>query len=160
MAGIPGAAGPGAPFPQWSVNTSGYIVAEVPNASAKAIAEAVTFPDRLVFFTSQQAADRWVASQGHTPVNGTTVGQLGGQAVINAGTGAATKIDSAVGNPLAWLSNIGQFFTALTQPNLWLRVSKVLLGGVLVVAGLIKLTGTDKKVYGLAGMAASKLPGV
>jgi hypothetical protein len=36
----------------------------------------------------------------------------------------------------------------------------VLLGGVLVVAGLIKLTGTDKKVYGLAGMAASKLPGV
>lgn len=65
-----------------------------------------------------------------------------------------------VTNPLDWLSNIGQFFSALTQPNLWLRISKVLLGGTLVVAGLIKLTGADKKVYGLAGAAASKLPGV
>jgi hypothetical protein len=65
-----------------------------------------------------------------------------------------------IANPLDWLSNIGQFFTALTQPNLWLRIAKVLLGGVMVVAGLIKLTGTDKKVYGLAGMAAQRLPGV
>jgi hypothetical protein len=72
----------------------------------------------------------------------------------------AAQNQTTIANPLDWLANIGQFFSALSQPNLWLRVSKVLLGGVLVVAGLIKLTGTDKKVYGLAGMAASKLPGV
>lgn len=155
MAGIPGAAGPGAPFPQWTVNTSGWVVAEVVNAQAKALAEAATFPNRLIFFTSRQAALNYVTSQGHKPVT-TPAAALGGQAAVNAGAKAA----AAVGNPLDWLSNIGQFFSALTQRNLWLRVSKVVLGGVLVVAGLIKLTGTDKKVYGLAGMAASRLPGV
>lgn len=155
MAGIPGAAGPGAPFPQWTVNTSGWVVAEVVNAQAKALAVAASFPNKLVFFTSRQAADNYAHSQGHTPVT-TPTAALGGQAAVNAGAKAA----AAAGNPLDWLSNIGQFFSALTQPNLWLRISKVVLGGVLVVAGLIKLTGTDKKVYGLAGAAASKLPGV
>jgi hypothetical protein len=155
MAGIPGAAGPGAPFPQWTVNTSGFVVAEVVNAQEKALAEAATFPNKLIFFTSRQAALNYVASQGHKPVT-TPAAAAGGQAALNVGSKAA----AAVGNPLDWLSNIGQFFSALTQPNLWLRLTKVLLGGVLVVAGLIKLTGTDKKVYGIAGMAASKLPGV
>lgn len=155
MANPPGAAGPGAPFPQWTVNTSGWIVAEVVNAQEKALAEAATWPNRLIFFTSRSAAEAYVTSQGHKAVT-SPAAAAGGQAALNAGSKAA----AAVGNPLDWLANIGQFFSALTQPNLWLRVSKVLLGGVLVVAGLIKLTGTDRKVYGIAGMAASKLPGV
>lgn len=90
-----------------------------------------------------------------------TAAQLG--ASVAAGSVIAsgpTLPGPTVSNPLDWLSNIGQFFTALTQPNLWLRVAKVVLGGVLVIGGLIKLTGTDKKVYGIAGMAAGKLPGV
>lgn len=78
---------------------------------------------------------------------------------VKAAGGTVGSVPS-IANPLDWLANIGQFFSALTQPNLWLRITKVALGGVLVVAGLIKLTGTDKKVYGLAGAAASKLPGV
>lgn len=158
MANPPGAAGPGAPFPQWTVTMSaatGYPVAEVVNAQEKTLAEATAFPTRLVFFTSQAAAAAYSRSLGGSGAQ-TPAGKAGGQAALNAGSKAA----AAVGNPLDWLSNIGQFFSALTQPNLWLRVSKVLLGGVLVVAGLIKLTGTDKKVYGIAGMAASRLPGV
>lgn len=90
-----------------------------------------------------------------------TAGQLGATVAAGSAIGSGPTLPGpVVANPLDWLSNIGQFFSALTQPNTWLRVAKVLLGGVLVVAGLIKLTGTDKKVYGIAGMAASKLPGV
>lgn len=157
MASAPGAAGPGAPFPQWTVTMSaptGYPVGEVVNAEEKALAEATAFPTRIVFFTSQAAAGAYSRSLGGSGQQ-TPGAKLGGQAALNAGAKAA-----AVVNPLDWLANIGQFFSALTQPNLWLRVSKVVLGGVMVVAGLIKLTGTDKKVYGLAGAAASKLPGV
>jgi len=90
-----------------------------------------------------------------------TAAQLGATVAAGAAIGSGPTLPGpTVTNPLDWLSNIGQFFSALTQPNLWLRVAKVLLGGVMVVAGLIKLTGTDKKVYGIAGMAASRLPGV
>jgi hypothetical protein len=73
---------------------------------------------------------------------------------------AVNAAEHATGNPLDWLSNIGQFFSALTQANTWLRVAKVLLGGTLLVAGLIKLTGTDRAAYGVLGMAAKRLPGV
>lgn len=155
MAGIPGAAGPGAKFPQWTVTMSaatGYPVAEVVNAQEKTLAELAAFPTRLVFFTSQAAAAAYSKSLGGSGKR-TAIGAGGGQAVLNAGTGA-------VGNPLDWLANIGQFFSAISQPNFVSRLVKVLLGGVFVVAGLIKLTGTDQKVYGVAGMAASKLPGV
>lgn len=158
MASAPGAAGPGAPFPQWTVTmdaATGYPVAEVINAQEKAVAEAVAFPTRIVFFTSQAAASAYSKSL-HGSGQTTPAARLGGQAALNAGAQAA----AAVSNPLDWLSNIGQFFSALTQPNLWLRVTKVLIGGVMVVAGLMKLTGTDRKVYGLAGAAAAKLPGV
>jgi len=90
-----------------------------------------------------------------------TAGQLGATVAAGSAIGSGPTLPGpTVSNPLDWLSNIGQFFTALTQPNLWLRVAKVVLGGVMVVAGLIKLTGTDKKVYGLAGVAAQRLPGV
>lgn len=152
---VPGAAGPGAKYPQWSVNTTGWVVAEVVNAQEKTLAEVSTFPDKLVFFTSQAAAEQYARSQGGTPVT-SPLGQLGGQAALNAGSRAA----AAVGNPLDWLSNIGQFFSVLTQRNTWQRIIKVLIGAELVIAGLIKLTGTDKAVYGIAGQAASKLPGM
>lgn len=135
--------------------STGYPVAEVVNAQEKALAESVAFPTRLVFFTSEAAAAAFSKSQGGSGER-TPAGKAGGQAALNAGS----KAVAAVGNPLDWLSNIGQFFSALTQANTWIRITKVLVGGVLVVAGLIKLTGTDRKVYGLAGMAASKLPGV
>ena len=158
MANPPGAAGPGAPFPQWTVTMfagTGYPVAEVVNAQEKALAEATAFPTRLVFFTSQGAAEAYSKSLGGNGQQ-TPAGKLGGQAALNAGS----KAVAAVGNPLDWLSNIGQFFSVLTQGNTWIRITKVLVGGTLVIAGLIKLTGTDRKAYGLVGMAASKLPGV
>jgi hypothetical protein len=78
---------------------------------------------------------------------------------IQAAGGTVGGVPS-ITNPLDWLSNVGQFFSALTQRNTWERIIKVLIGAELVIAGLIKLTGTDKAAYGIAGMAASKLPGV
>lgn len=90
-----------------------------------------------------------------------TAAGLAAQVAAQSALGSEPNLPGpTVSNPLDWLSNIGQFFSALTQPNLWLRVAKVLLGGTLVIAGLIKLTGTDKKAYGVVGMAASRLPGV
>lgn len=37
------------------------------------------------------------------------------------------------------LVSTGAFLSALTNPNTWLRVAEVLLGGALILVGLIKL---------------------
>jgi hypothetical protein len=40
------------------------------------------------------------------------------------------------------------------------RSIKIILGGILLVAGILKLTGADKATLGIAGTVAGKLPGV
>jgi len=121
MASAPGAAGPGAKFPQWTVNTTGWVVAEVIDAAEKTLAEATVYPDTLIFFTSKASADAYVKSKGGTPVT-TPVAALGGQAALNAGSAAVT----AAANPLA----------ALFQKSIWIRVAEVAAGLILLGIGL------------------------
>lgn len=135
MASVPGAAGPGAGYPQWSYNTFSHQVAEVPNEFAKAAAEAATFPNKLIFFTSQQAADNYMASQGggndtsHTILQtGANAASAAGQAAVNAGKG--------------WTALVSGF----SGTNFVLRAVKIIVGGMLLLIGLSHLTGADNAV--------------
>lgn len=139
MASVPGAAGPGAGFPQWTYNTVSHQVAEVPNAIAKALAIASTWPEKLIFFTSEQAADAYMQSQGggadtsHSPI------QAGANAVSAAGQAAAGAVSAA--------SAVPDFLGRLSNPHTWLRVAEVAVGVILLAVGLNALlkqsTGVD-----------------
>lgn len=52
------------------------------------------------------------------------------------------------------LAGISSFFAALTQANTWIRVSKVIIGGILLIVGLAHITGADNTV----SIAARKVP--
>lgn len=50
---------------------------------------------------------------------------------------------------------IGNFFGNLAKSDTWTRVLKVIVGGVLMIVGLAKLTGIEK---GIVGTAIRKAP--
>jgi hypothetical protein len=52
------------------------------------------------------------------------------------------------------LTQIGGFFGALSDSNTWIRVAKVVIGGMLVIVGLSDITGSDHAV----AQAARKIP--
>jgi hypothetical protein len=130
MASAPGAAGPGAPFPQWTVNTTGWVVAKVVNAQEKALAIASSFPNKLIFFTSQAAANAYVKSQHATPVSAPKAAQQ----ALDTGSKAA--------DPASWLSGLGGLlasglesgFIAIIK-DLW----KLLLPALEILSGVILL---------------------
>lgn len=62
--------------------------------------------------------------------------------VVDAATDQAESANSAVA-----LTN---FLADLTFAGTWVRVAKVVIGGVLVIVGLAKLTGTTEVVVGAA----------
>ena len=53
-------------------------------------------------------------------------------------------------NAIPGLSQIGSFFGALTSANTWIRVAKVIVGGVLLIVGLVHITGADNAVASIA----------
>ncbi|HEX5494521.1 MAG TPA: hypothetical protein VFX70_08130, partial [Mycobacteriales bacterium] len=57
-------------------------------------------------------------------------------------------------NPIPGLAQVGDFFAALTQANTWIRVAKVLGGGLLLVIGIAHITGAGNAV----ATAARKVP--
>lgn len=93
-------------------------------------------------------------------------GIISGQNPVTAGTGgpqnpnasAAAPVGSSIPNPLTGLEAIGGFFASLSEPHLWWRVAKVVIGGVLLLVGLAKITGADKKIGGLAAKAVKVAP--
>ncbi len=127
MASIPGAAGPGAKFPQWSYNTTSHQVAEVPDAFAKAAAETATWPDRLIFFTSEQAADAYMASQG------------GGADTSRSPVQAAANAASAAGQAAADAAKGGWHLTFGNVSGLLGRSLKIVLGAILLIGGILKM---------------------
>jgi hypothetical protein len=50
--------------------------------------------------------------------------------------GTAQSASSAVGNPLAGVAAIGDFFNRLTEGNTWLRVGEVTVGLLILYIGL------------------------
>jgi hypothetical protein len=54
---------------------------------------------------------------------------------------AATSVGSAVSSAESDVSSIEGFLSGLTSANLWIRVAKVALGSIMIIVGLVKLTG-------------------
>ena len=69
-----------------------------------------------------------------------------GTAATGAGAVASTAANAIPG--------ISDFFGALTQASTWIRVAKVITGGLLLVIGLVHITGADNAV----ASAARKVP--
>jgi hypothetical protein len=61
---------------------------------------------------------------------------------------------SYAANRVPGLTQIGQFFSNLTQANTWIRVGKVIVGGLLLIIGLVHITGSG----GAVADTARKVP--
>lgn len=58
-------------------------------------------------------------------------------------------------NPVSGISGL---LSDLTSANLWIRVAKIVLGGVILTVGLAKLTGTDQKLGSLVSTGVKHAP--
>lgn len=136
---IPGLAGSGAPFPQWTFNTSTHVIGEVANATAKALAEASTWPAKLIFFTSDSAAENY-ADGNDIDLSGSPL-----DTAVNAGSTAAQ--DTA---------DTASAITGLTGSlkSLAIVVPLVLAGGGLIVWGFARSTGAGKHAKQAAEIGA------
>jgi hypothetical protein len=135
VGGCKGLAGPGAPFPQWTVVASAVaggttgVVGKVTNPLEKALVETTAFPSRVYFFTSQQAAQNCVNASG-----GAVSPPL--QGVASGGQGATNTVTGAGVTGLDWLKFIADFFHRLTEPQTWVRVAEFAVGGMLIYVGI------------------------
>jgi O6-methylguanine-DNA--protein-cysteine methyltransferase len=59
---------------------------------------------------------------------------------------ANTNAEATLANAIPGLSQIGDFFSALSQKNTWVRVLKIMVGGTLVIVGLAHMTGASNAV--------------
>lgn len=90
---------------------------------------------------------------------GATVQYTGTTAAI-AGKSAADT-GAALGNAIPGLNAITSvegFLSALGNLNLWIRVVKIVAGGVILAIGLAKLTGADQHVTGVTKKAIAAAP--
>jgi hypothetical protein len=71
-------------------------------------------------------------------------------------------VDAATGQPQSSNSAAGltAFLGELSDSGTWIRVAKVIIGGVLVIVGLAKLTGVGSEAATVATAAAKSVPGV
>jgi hypothetical protein len=78
---------------------------------------------------------------------------LAQQAAAKA-TATATSTEVSLPNPLTGVDAIGAFFNKLGDASTWIRVGKVVIGALLLVVGLVHITGVE----GAAANIARKVP--
>ena len=95
-------------------------------------------------------ADGWIAD--YNAAKGEQA-QPGGKnaSILNPAT-AASAVASSAESDLG-LTGLDSFFTALGKLSTWVRVLKVIGGGVLLLSGLFRITGADKAAKGALGIA-------
>jgi hypothetical protein len=71
-----------------------------------------------------------------------------------APTTSSAQANANAENVIPGLAEVGSFFSALTEKNTWIRVAKVVVGGLLLIVGLVHITGADNAV----ATAARKVP--
>ena len=96
----------------------------------------------------QTMNDIQAAAGGANVLAGVTAGTTDQPGAIATGAGATA---STAANAIPGLSD---FFTALTDSNTWIRAAKVIVGGVLLIVGLVHITGADNAL----ASAARKVP--
>ena len=135
----------GAPFPQWTIVYGGFgcvtgslRVAEVTNATEKALAESVAFPCQVHFFVSQAAAQAAANKRGGSgSIPGVNQALDAGNQALNVGTSAAQCVGGLLIMNGKYCINLEQWM---------LRIGEVLLGLVLVGVGLARITGVDNAI--------------
>lgn len=65
--------------------------------------------------------------------------------ILNPGT-AVNAGASYVANSIPGVAAIGDFFSRLTQGNTWIRAGEVILGVMLIISGVMKLSGADSDI--------------
>jgi hypothetical protein len=71
--------------------------------------------------------------------------------------GLAKQLETAIPGASA-VASVEDFLSLLTSGDLWIRVVKVLAGGIILAIGLAHLTGADKKLGGIASKAVTLAP--
>jgi hypothetical protein len=74
----------------------------------------------------------------------------GGTTPTTSNATANKNAESTIEGAIPGLSQVGDFFDALTQRNTWIRVAKILVGGVLVIIGLAHISGAGNAVATVA----------
>lgn len=117
-----------------------FMVGSFPTQAA---AQAASPPSGLAFIGSVvgSATAAGVSAASGTP----NPSEVGAGAAAGQSTGQAVQ-------------TVGQFLSDLGQPQLWLRIGKVVFGVTLVIVGLVKLTGADQKIGGVAAKAVKFTP--
>jgi hypothetical protein len=139
-----GAAKAGAPFPQWAfvLGSPGQRVNKVDNATMKATVEAISFPSRVLFFTSQATAQECANSHGGSKTLPGTGGALNqANNALNAATGAVQCAGGIV---------VGKFNVCVDLEHWFIRIGEILLGLVLVGVGIARITGVQNVVSNIA----------
>ncbi len=114
-----------ATYPQWAVNGTTGVVGEVTNSVEAALAKTVAWPEKEIFFSTKAAADAYSNTiPGHV-TNGIPGLTPAAQSALNTATA-----------PVAAATTIPDFLTRLEEPQTWLRVAEVILGGILLIVAI------------------------
>jgi len=116
-------------YPQWGVgggtpgSSAGWKIVEAANETQK-----LSYANQgyLVWFSSKAAAQSFIGSESSPFESGEPQ------------------------NVIPGLAQIGDFFGALTQSSTWIRVAKVIVGGVLLIIGLAHMTGAGNAIAAVA----------
>jgi hypothetical protein len=85
-------------------------------------------------------------------INDATVSQSPGWNLLKSAQGAAGNAAKTAENALpSWTDSLTTLLGDLTSKNTYIRVAKVVVGSVLIILGLAKITGADR-----AAAAAAK----
>jgi hypothetical protein len=104
----------------------------------------LNIPDSDTTAQAVAAAQAYVKAHG-----GTTPTTSTAQANANANS----TVESGITNAIPGLAQLGDFFSALSQKNTWIRVGKVLIGATLIIVGLSHMTGASNAVSTVARKA-------
>jgi hypothetical protein len=86
-------------------------------------------------FSAQQQAQNWATSYERNPNT------------LHSGSGLSKNTGTTTGdNPPAGIGSVLDFLNGLTSANLWIRVTKVGIGGLILIVGLAKLTSFNSSV--------------
>jgi hypothetical protein len=66
--------------------------------------------------------------------------------------------NNPVGAAIKGITSLSDFLNVLGQPNTWLRIVKIIAGGIIMTVGIMKLTGADKAAGGFAAKAVKVAP--
>jgi hypothetical protein len=109
-------------------------------------------------YPSQQAAQTAAPESGLQYI-GTLIGVAAGAAAEGATQPGNSSLPGAAGAAGgAAVPSVLGFLSGLTSANLWIRVAKVIAGGVILIVGLVKLTGLDSKAPAIVQTAVKAAP--